>query len=690
MKPPQQNSTALRLSKDLLWAIALCGLVVGTGRFIFGLGAATNMSDALPWGWWKIFNMVAGAALATSGFVVAAIIYIFQWKKYESVARLSVVIGFLGYGSSLFSLLFDIGLPHRGWHPFFMWNPHSFLFEVFWCVSVYWAITALELVPIVTERLPFPRLTHWIHQKILPVVVLGITLSTMHHSSLGSLFMVSPTRLYPLWHSYWIPPEYFISAMGAGLSTILLLMVVISSIYGWTTKQRVLDGLATGAASMLGLYLVVKIVDFSVHDKWNFVVGPDITWETYIFWAEISLQAIIPVLILGLPALRRRMPLLIFGTFCAFIGLIMHRIDTGIVGYFRSSEAVYMPNLAELLLSAGILSAATLAFFFLVERFHVLDAPEEHHDEDGEVPDEPPPGVTWWTRSELREVLMGSGARRAVVIFVVVTPLTWLAFQGSATGAFKPVPRPVQDGVQELDQEQQRYRIDGDRNGQFTDYGHKQHVAALQKMFKIDEQATCIKCHHLGLPMEPARRQALPAEEQDKPTGCFKCHRDMENATPLFDAERHAARFKTEADREAFLGKNLDDRRQNFEACMACHEERAPMPGLAGYKLQGFDMRAPGFKDAMHGNCLTCHRLMEREAKHDPASASSTGNCLFCHRQWADEGMEFAKELLKKKPEPTPAEDEDGVEAEEGEASGGERDEDGDDKDDDAKNDDAE
>ena len=123
---------ANRLIKDILWVVLIAGGVLGVLRFAFGLGASTAMLDSMPWGWWKIFNMVAGAALATSGFVVAAIIYIFKADRYKKVARLSVLVGFLGYGSSLVALGFDVGLPHRGWHPVFMWNPHSFLFEVFW------------------------------------------------------------------------------------------------------------------------------------------------------------------------------------------------------------------------------------------------------------------------------------------------------------------------------------------------------------------------------------------------------------------------------------------------------------------------------------------------------------------------------------------------------------------------------
>jgi hypothetical protein len=140
------NEFVLKRLKDLMWILFLSALVVGGSRFVYGLGATTNMMDALPWGWWKVFNMIAGAALATSGFVIAAIIYIFDLRQFRAVARLSVLVGFLGYGASLIALAFDVGLPHRGWHPFFMWNPHSFLFEVFWCVSLYWGVTALGRV----------------------------------------------------------------------------------------------------------------------------------------------------------------------------------------------------------------------------------------------------------------------------------------------------------------------------------------------------------------------------------------------------------------------------------------------------------------------------------------------------------------------------------------------------------------
>jgi Ni/Fe-hydrogenase subunit HybB-like protein len=641
------DSTALKLIKDVLWALFIAGLVVGVGRFAYGLGASTNMTDALPWGWWKIFNMVAGAALATSGFIVAAIIYVLQLDRYRPVARLSVIVGFLGYGASLGALIFDIGLPHRGWHPFFMWNPHSFLFEVFWCVSLYWGVTALELIPIVTER--FPRLTrfsHWMHAHMLPFVVLGITLSTMHHSSLGSLFMASPTRLHPLWHSTWIPPEFFISAMGAGLAALMLLLFFSTTLFRKPRDWKVLNGLAIASAVFLALYLVLKAVDFTVHDKWNFVFGPDITWETQLFWLEISLQAILPVLILSVPALRKSRIGLSLGAGFAVIGLVLHRVDTGIVGYFRTANETYFPNLSELVLSFGILAGAGLLFLFFVSRFHILDeSPEasaaaaraakatDHHDDHE---------VKMWTREETWAVMTGEGATRALRVLVIAVPLTWIAFGNQATGAFRPIAQPVNAAVVAVDHMRNDFRLDADRNGFHADFPHQFHKQELMKLHSITEEETCIKCHHLSLP-------------NDHNTSCRRCHRDMELDTHIFSPANHADRFETEADRAwpqqrqssslrlspgaraKLAAADLDDRLQTYSACSECHKDN--MAGLADYEKKGLSLVAPGYKHAMHGSCLTCHRLRERTLEEDPAKPTGRSNCLFCHRQWADEGM---------------------------------------------------
>jgi Ni/Fe-hydrogenase subunit HybB-like protein len=627
------NQFVLKRLKDLLWVLVISAVVVGTGRMVFGLGASTNMLDVLPWGLWKVFNMIAGAALATSGFVVAAFVYIVRAKRYYPVAKLSVILGFLGYTASLVALIFDIGLPHRGWHPFFMWNPHSFLFEVFWCVSIYWSVTALELLPILSERFPFPKVTHFLHDNMLPFVVLGITLSTMHHSSLGSLFLASPTRLHPLWYSLWIPPEFFISAMGAGLATIVLALLAISWLYGKPRNENVTAGLAGISAVFLVVFLVVRLLDLTVHHKWNYVFGPDVSWETRVFQVEVLLQAIVPILAFSLARFRRSTPMLYLGSVAALVGLIMHRLDVGIVGYFSSAGAIYTPNLSEMLLSFGVLGAAGLLFFFFIERFPVLAG--VGFEADAEIPadadeataalaaeeggqgagqDEGHHGpVRYWSWSEARAIFFGEGAFRVVGVAMLVIPLALISLREQATGAYRAPAQPVFSGVQAQDAMRDVLLLDANRSGEAVIFPHLQHQVSFQEKYGITKEETCARCHHLSLP-------------EDHNSTCRSCHRDMALPTPIFDPERHLPRFEDEAQRAKFEALDLDDREENYAACMMCHEKS--MVGLVEYQKTGFSYLAPGFEQAMHGKCMTCHRLEEKNA----ADSYSTGNCLGCHR----------------------------------------------------------
>jgi len=626
-----ESRPALKYLKLGLWAVAMAGLVAAVGRFVTGLGAATNMTDGLPWGLWKVFNMVGGAALATSGFVVAAIIYALKIEKYRPVTRLAVLIGFLGYGASLFALMFDIGLPHRGWHPFVMWNPHSFLFEVFWCVSVYWMVTAYEMTPVILERFPFPKLVHFLHEAALPIVFLGITLSTMHHSSLGSLFMVSPTRLHPLWFSRVIPVQFFTSAMGSGLAVIVL----ISIVYGWLYKQKlnmaILTGLAKASAAMLIIYFIIRAGDLTLagNGRWNYVFGPDATWESALFIVEVGLQVFIPVIVFLTPALRNSVAGLLAGSVSAFLGLCFHRIDVGIVGYFRDAGEVYWPTLPELALSFGVLSAAGLLFLFIIERFHIMDAPDECADDPH---GEHHVAADQITISEVEEIMLGPHVLRIGLVIAVTIPAAFLAFAAVKQGVlpFEPLKQPVLAALG-ANVDRSELTIDGNRMGYAVNFMHEYHQGpetlrpmaerACEALDQPDElcveKKLCGFCHHLDMP-------------DDHATACWNCHQDMNVPTSIFDHHGHQDLYGGKKSCAHCHDLSKPKGAGNATSCIDCHEEGAesPMPGMADYRRTGFSYMAPGYKDAMHGVCLTCHR---RQGADDMKNPEGLGNCGLCH-----------------------------------------------------------
>ena len=123
---------------------------------------------------------------------------------------------FLGYLAVAVGLLFDLGLPWNIWHMIVYWNPHSPLFEVGWCVMLYLTVLALEFFPVRPRSSRALAASARLVKARLPLVIVGIGLSTLHQSSLGSLFLIMPYRLHPLWYSPILPVLFLISAIGAG------------------------------------------------------------------------------------------------------------------------------------------------------------------------------------------------------------------------------------------------------------------------------------------------------------------------------------------------------------------------------------------------------------------------------------------------------------------------------------------
>ncbi len=99
-------------------------------RIIFGLGASTNMNDYWPWGIWIAFDVLGGVGMAAGGFLIAAMVYLLNWKKYKCIVRASILNAFFGYLLAAMSICLDIGRSFVIWHPMVMWQVNSIMFIV--------------------------------------------------------------------------------------------------------------------------------------------------------------------------------------------------------------------------------------------------------------------------------------------------------------------------------------------------------------------------------------------------------------------------------------------------------------------------------------------------------------------------------------------------------------------------------
>ncbi|MEK7448726.1 MAG: NrfD/PsrC family molybdoenzyme membrane anchor subunit, partial [Planctomycetota bacterium] len=221
MKNNDKNIPLVTPGTIILLFLILLGAVMAVYRFAKGLGASTNLSDTFPWGLWIGVDVLSGVALAAGGFTIAAAVYIFNLKKYHPILRPAILTAFLGYMVVIVALLFDLGKPYNIWHPMVMWQPHSVMFEVGWCVMLYSTVLALEFSPAALEKFKMDGLLKIIKVVTIPLVIAGIILSTLHQSSLGSLFLIVPDKLHSIWYTPLLPVMFFVSAVMVGLAMVI-------------------------------------------------------------------------------------------------------------------------------------------------------------------------------------------------------------------------------------------------------------------------------------------------------------------------------------------------------------------------------------------------------------------------------------------------------------------------------------
>ena len=287
-----------KLPKITFWRAVLV-VILAAGfystllRFTKGLGAATHLTDRFPWGLWIGFDVICGVGLAAGGFTLAAIVYVFHLRRFHPILRPAILTAFLGYALVAVALLYDLGKPYNVWHPLVMWNPHSVMFEVAWCVMLYLTVLALEFSPAVFERFQVQKPLKLLKAITIPLVIVGVLLSTLHQSSLGSLFLIVPSKLHPYWYSPLLPLFFFISAVGAGMAMVIFESNLSARAFGREIEMPLLASLGKAMAVVLGVYGILRFQDLWGRGALVHLREP--STETLLFALEIVLGLLLPL-----------------------------------------------------------------------------------------------------------------------------------------------------------------------------------------------------------------------------------------------------------------------------------------------------------------------------------------------------------------------------------------------------------
>lgn len=431
--------TTLTIPRPTFWRVLLLivfsfGLYATFVRFTQGLGASTNLSDDFPWGLWIGFDVLCGVALAAGGFTISAVVYIFHIERFRPIVRPTILTAFLGYCLVIVALLFDLGQGHRIWHPLVMWNPRSVMFEIGWCVSLYSTVLALEFSPMLLERLGWQRPLKVVKSLMLPLVIMGVILSTLHQSSLGSLYLIVPGKLHPLWYSPLLPVFFFVSAVALGCA-----MTIFESFLSWRAFRRrieldLLSDLGKVMVVVLAIYLVLRVQDLMTREVLTQAVQP--SYEGRLFLAELLLGTLAPIAFLLIPAVRSDDLGLFISSVMVIAGFMLNRLNVSLTGMEAAAPSQYQPHWMEVAVTMSIVGAGFL-MFALAARYLNVFPPEEEQEEEA-VPVLPFPDQVrrpWFSTTKL-VMLVG------IVIFVLVLGIAADGVQHRLAQTHGPVAKP--------------------------------------------------------------------------------------------------------------------------------------------------------------------------------------------------------------------------------------------------------
>ena len=350
------------------------GLYATFIRFTQGLGASTHLSDQFPWGIWISFDVLCGVMLAAGGFTLTAAVHILNVKRLHSIIRPTILTAFLGYILVCAALMFDLGKPYNIWHPLIMRNPHSVMFEVAYCVMLYTTVLALEFSPIVLERFHLEKPLKVVKAILIPLVICGVILSTLHQSSLGTLYLIVPEKLHPFWYSPLLPVFFFLSAIAVGLAMTIFESSMSSSHFGLQLELPVLQELGRVLVVVLGVYGILRLEDLANRGALGLAFHRG--YETYLFWLEISLAIILPLALLIQRRARDSANGLYFAAVLVLLGFITNRMNVSITGFEGSTGVRYFPKWSELAVT-GMIIAVGFALFGLAVKYLPIFPKEE-------------------------------------------------------------------------------------------------------------------------------------------------------------------------------------------------------------------------------------------------------------------------------------------------------------------------
>ncbi|MCX6246789.1 MAG: polysulfide reductase NrfD [Bacteroidetes bacterium] len=357
--------------------VILLGLVIIVIRFWKGIGAVTNLTQEVPWGLWIGFDVVTGVAFAGGAYVMTFIVYILKNNQYKSIVRVTVLNGFLAYVFYAGALLLDLGRPWNVINPIIGNNfgVNSVLFLVAWHFMLYMIAQLIEFSPAIAEWLGAKRAHKILSGMTIAAVIFGITLSTLHQSGLGALYLMAKEKIHPLWYSEFIPIMFFVSSVFAGLSMVIFEGSISHKVFGKQISEKdhkdqkgIVLGLAKICAGTMFAYFFLQLLVFIHNHHYDLLNTPMGYW----FLLEMFGFVFLPMVLFFISYRTNNILLVQIASIMTILGIILNRLNISVIGFRWNAPVHYVPSWMEIVVTLTVLFVEIWVFRWVINRMPVL------------------------------------------------------------------------------------------------------------------------------------------------------------------------------------------------------------------------------------------------------------------------------------------------------------------------------
>jgi Ni/Fe-hydrogenase subunit HybB-like protein len=357
--------------------VIMLGLVLIVIRFMKGIGSITNLSQDIPWGLWIGFDVVTGVAFAGGAYVITFMVYILKMEKYHSIVRVTVLNGFLAYVFYAGALLLDLGRPWNVINPIIGngFGTSSVLFLVAWHFLLYMLAELIEFSPAIAEWLGAKRARKILSGMTLAAVIFGITLSTLHQSGLGALFLMAKEKIHPLWYSEFIPIMFLVSSVFAGLSMVIFEGSISHNVFfnqisekNHKAQKGIISGLSKVCAGAMFAYLFLQLLVFIHGKRWDYLDTPMGYW----YLTEIIGFVLIPMLLFLYSYRKQNILMIRMAAILTMLGVILNRLNVTVIGFRWDAPVHYVPSWMEIVVTFTVIFTEIWIFRWVINRMPVL------------------------------------------------------------------------------------------------------------------------------------------------------------------------------------------------------------------------------------------------------------------------------------------------------------------------------